>query len=132
MKSNTKQSLLYITIVAVIYVLIGILEFFIGPYILDVVVDNRWIQLIIFLICLISINIILTAFIASKVPYKVEGLKKLEKPKELRKRPAEEILNKEVTESSTNKKKKRLFKNKDRKQKSNHQRNTKKSHKIGI
>jgi len=115
MRIQTKQSLLYITIVAVIYVLIGILEFFIGPFILDVVIDNKWIQLAIYVIFLISVNLILTAYIASKVPYKIEGLRKLEKPKELKRRPVEinkeePVKKEETTKNKVNRKHKVLHK----------------------
>jgi len=81
MKKHTKQSLIYIGVVSIIYVLISILEFFIGPIIIDVITDNMWIQFGIFCLFLIIINPIIVAIIASKLPYDIEGLRKAERPK---------------------------------------------------
>jgi len=63
-------------------------------------------------IFVISVNLILTAYIASKVPYKIEGLRKLERPKDLRRRPAEaakeEIIKKDLKEQDNNDSKRKI------------------------
>lgn len=76
-----RQKVLYFLSSLLVLVIIGLFEFFVVSYFVDMITTDWLIRLILFMVSLIFINPFIGIYIINKIPFEVKGLTDIEKLK---------------------------------------------------